>query len=43
MALPEGVDAKKIKAATKDGVVEITIPLPAESKKEPATITPTAA
>lgn len=40
MALPEGVDAKKIKAATKPGVVEITIPPPAESKKEPVTITP---
>jgi HSP20 family protein len=43
MALPDGVDPKKIKATTKDGVVEITIPLPAESKKEPVTITPTAA
>jgi HSP20 family molecular chaperone IbpA len=32
---------KKIKAATKDGVVEITIPLPAVSMKEPVTITPT--
>jgi HSP20 family protein len=28
MALPPGVDAKKIKAKTHDGVVEVTIPLP---------------
>ena len=43
MALPDGVDPKKIKATTKDGVVQITIPLPSESKKDPVTITPTAA
>jgi len=43
MALPAGVDAKKIKAKTRDGVVEVTIPLPKETKKEPVTITPTAA
>ncbi len=43
MALPAGVDAKKIKAKTHDGVVEVTIPLPKETKKEPVTITPTAA
>jgi len=41
MALPEGVDAKKIKAKTHDGVVEVTIPLPKEAKKEPVKITPT--
>ncbi|MGH2911386.1 MAG: Hsp20/alpha crystallin family protein [Solirubrobacteraceae bacterium] len=43
MALPPGVDAKKIKAKTRDGVVEVTIPLPKETKKETVTITPTAA
>ncbi len=43
MALPAGVDATKIKATTHDGVVEVTIPLPKEAKKEAVTITPTAA
>ena len=42
MALPAGVDAKRIKAKTHDGVVEVTIPLPKEAKKEAVTITPTA-
>jgi HSP20 family protein len=42
MELPPGIDASKIKASAKDGVVEITIPLPSESKKTPVTITPTA-
>jgi HSP20 family protein len=43
MALPPGVEAKKIKAKTRDGVVEVTIPLPKEAKKEKIEITPTAA
>jgi HSP20 family protein len=43
MALPAGVDAKKIKAETHDGVVEVTIPLPKEAKKETVAIKPTAA
>jgi HSP20 family protein len=42
MALPAGVDAKKIKAKTHDGVIEVTIPLPTEAKKEPVKIVPTA-
>jgi HSP20 family protein len=42
MALPAGVEAKKIKAKTHDGVVEVTIPLPKEAKKEKVAITPTA-
>ena len=42
MALPVGVDATQIKATTKDGVVEVTVPLPQEAKKEAITITPTA-
>jgi HSP20 family protein len=42
MALPPGVDAKKIKAKTRDGVVEVTVPLPKEAKSETVTITPTA-
>jgi HSP20 family protein len=40
MALPAGVDPKQIKATTKDGVVEVTIPLPKEAQKEKVTITP---
>jgi len=42
MALPPGVEAKKIKAKTHDGVVEVTIPLPKENKPETVKITPTA-
>jgi HSP20 family protein len=38
--LPEGVDPKKIKATTHDGVLEVTIPLPKAVAKEPITITP---
>ena len=41
MALPAGVDAKKIEASTRDGVVEVTIPLPEEASKGPVRITPT--
>ena len=41
MPLPEGVDPKKIKAKTKDGVLEVTVPLPKEvAKQEPVKITP---
>ena len=43
MPLPAGVDPKKIEAKTHDGVVEVTIPLPEDTKKETVTITPTAA
>ena len=43
MALPADVEAKEIKAMTHDGVVEVTIPLPKEAKKDTITITPTAA
>ena len=43
MALPGGVDAKKITASTRDGVVEVTVPLPKEATKEPVRITPTVA
>jgi HSP20 family protein len=42
MTLPPGVEAKKIKARTHDGIVEVTIPLPQEAKKEKVKITPTA-
>ena len=42
IALPAGVDAKKIKANTHDGIVEVTIPLPKQASKETVTITPTA-
>ena len=43
MTLPKGVTAKDIKAKTHNGVVEVTIPLPTEVKKETVKITPTAA
>jgi HSP20 family protein len=43
IALPAGIDPKKIKAKTHDGVVEVTIPLPKEAKKQKVQITPTAA
>jgi HSP20 family protein len=43
LALPVGVDAKKIKASTHDGVVEVTIPLPSEPTKEKVEIKATAA
>jgi len=43
MAIPAGVDAKKIKAKTHDGVLEVTIPLPKEAKKDTVKITPSAA
>ena len=43
MPLPEGIDPKKIKAVTRDGVLEVTIPLPKEPAQEPVSITPTAA
>jgi len=42
IALPAAVDAKQIKATTHDGIVEVTIPLPVEAKKERIAITPTA-
>jgi len=43
MALPAGVEAKKIKAKTHDGVVEVTIPLPKEREQERVEIKPTTA
>ena len=43
MALPTSVDAKKIKATTHDGVVEVTIPLPSEPKQTKVEIKATAA
>ena len=43
MPLPEGIDPKKIKAVTRDGVLEVTIPLPKDPAPEPVSITPTAA
>jgi HSP20 family protein len=42
MALPPGVDASKIKATTKNGILEITIPLPSAPKKETVKIRTTA-
>jgi HSP20 family protein len=43
VTLPKGVEAKRIKAETRDGVLEVTIPLPKETAKEKITITPKAA
>ena len=42
LSLPEGVDAKKVKATTHDGVLEVKVPLPKHAAPEPVTITPTA-
>lgn len=43
IALPRGIQPDRIQARTHDGVLEVTIPLPEEAKKQPVTITPTAA
>jgi HSP20 family protein len=40
MSLPEGVDPKQIEAATKDGVLEVTIPVPEPEATETVTIKP---
>ncbi|MGO9751777.1 MAG: Hsp20/alpha crystallin family protein [Solirubrobacteraceae bacterium] len=42
MVLPAGVDATKITATTHDGVVELTIPLAKQAKKETVQIKATA-
>ena len=41
MPLPEGIDPKKIKATSHDGVLEVTVPLPKEPASETVTIKPT--
>ena len=38
--LPPGVDAQAIKAQTRDGVVEVTVPLPTGSATQKVEITP---
>jgi HSP20 family protein len=38
MALPKGVDPKKIGAKTTEGVLEVTVPLPETAAPEPVTI-----
>ena len=38
--LPSGVDAQAIKAQTRDGVVEVTVPLPTGSATQKVEITP---
>ena len=38
LAVPEGVDPRKIEATTRDGVLEVTIPLPVEAAHEPVKI-----
>lgn len=42
MTLPAGVDAKQIAASTRDGVLEVTIPLPEAPRKETIQINPSA-
>jgi HSP20 family protein len=42
MPVPEGVDPKQIDAKTRDGVLEVTIPLPEQAGTEPVTIKPKA-
>ena len=42
MTLPDGVDPKEIKATTHDGLLEVRIPLPKDTAREPVTITPSA-
>lgn len=41
VSLPRGVEAEDIKATTDNGVLEVTVPLPAGEKKEPVEIKPT--
>ena len=43
LALPRGVDATKITAKTREGIVEVTIPLPDRATKGPVRITPSVA
>jgi HSP20 family protein len=40
MALPSGVDADKIDASFKDGVLEVTVPLPKQSEAKAVEIKP---
>jgi HSP20 family protein len=42
LALPEGIDPKKIEASVSDGVLEVLIPVPEAVAAEAFTITPTA-
>ncbi|MGC9221329.1 MAG: Hsp20/alpha crystallin family protein [Solirubrobacteraceae bacterium] len=41
MSLPAGVDPDRIQATTKNGVLEVIVPIPDASKKAAVTITPT--
>ena len=41
MSLPRGIKADDIAATTEDGVLEVTIPLPEDEKKQPVEIKPT--
>lgn len=42
LPLPSGVDAEQIKASTKDGVLEVSVPLPKREEKKAIEITPEA-
>jgi HSP20 family protein len=41
LPLPDGVEPADVTATTKDGVVEVTLPMPPTAAKEKITITPT--
>jgi HSP20 family protein len=43
IALPAGVDPDKIAATSKNGVLEVTVPMPQETKKKAVEIKPKAA
>jgi HSP20 family protein len=42
IALPAGVDPDKVTATVKDGVLEVSVPLPEEAKKKAIEVKPTA-
>lgn len=43
LALPDGIDPEAIEATTKDGVVQVQVPLPSPEPKKVVEITPKAA
>lgn len=43
LSLPPGVDAEAIEATSSDGVLEVRVPLPKESRKKAVDIKPKAA
>ena len=43
IALPAGLDARQINAGIRDGILEVTVPLPATAGAQKVQITPTRA